>query len=118
MPELPDILVLAGSMDKALRSRIIEDVSVNQPKCLNVSPRRFANQVKGRRFERCQQRGKWVLSDLDLGWTLAFNLGMGGEIRLHAQDETPVAKRERVCNRCVEVGQSWTFSSRALNSSN
>jgi hypothetical protein len=26
------------------------------------------------------------------------------------------SSEERVCNSCVEVGQSWTFSSRGLNS--
>jgi len=94
-------------MDTALRNRMIEEATVNQPKCLNVSPRRFVNQVKGRRFEHCRQRGKWVLSDLDLDWTLAFNLGMGGEIRLHDQDETPEAKRERVVLRLDNGQQVW-----------
>lgn len=86
---------------------MIEDATINQPKCLNVSPRRFVNQVKGRRFERCRQRGKWVLSDLDSNWTLAFNLGMGGEIRLHDQDETPEARRERVVLRLDNGQQVW-----------
>jgi len=35
MPELPDIFVLARSMDKALRGRAIMGVEVYQPKCLN-----------------------------------------------------------------------------------
>jgi len=107
VPELPDIVVLAESMDKALRNRLIEDVTVNQPKCLNVSVRRFANQVRGRRFERSSPRGKWVLSDLDTKWTLAFNLGMGGEIRLHTKNEEPETKRERVVLRLDDGQQVW-----------
>jgi len=107
VPELPDIFVLARSMDKALRNRQVDDATVNQPKCLNVSPRRFVNQVKGRHFVGFRQRGKWILSDLDGDWVVALNLGMGGEIRLHAEDETPVAKREKVIFRLDNGQQVW-----------
>ena len=107
MPELPDIFVLAGSMEKALKNRQIDGATVNQPKCLNVGTRRFTNQVKGHRFEQFRQRGKWILSDLDRDWVIAFNLGMGGEIRLHAEDETPEARRERVILRLDNGQQVW-----------
>ena len=107
MPELPDILVLARSMDEALRGKTIAAVTVNQPKCLNVPPAAFRAQVVGRRLERFWQRGKWVLGELDDGATLALNLGMGGEVRLHAPDETPDPERERVVFRFVDGDQLW-----------
>ncbi len=96
MPELPDIYVLAKSMNKGLYERNISAATVNQPKCLNVSPRRFKSSLSGRVIQFSVQRGKWVISDLDEAWSIAFNLGMGGEIRLLDAAEEPDPKRYRV----------------------
>jgi formamidopyrimidine-DNA glycosylase len=107
MPELPDILVLARSMDQALAGQSIADVTVNQPKCLNRTPDEFRAAVVGRTFRRCWQLGKWVLADLDRDWTLAFNLGMGGEIRLHGSEEAADPERERLTFRLGDGRQLW-----------
>lgn len=96
MPELPDILVLARSMDQALPGRRITGAIINQPRCLNVSETEFCQTLAGRTFGHVRQRGKWVLADLDQDWTLALNLGMGGEVRLHGAAESPDPGRERV----------------------
>ncbi|MBN1285043.1 MAG: Fpg/Nei family DNA glycosylase, partial [Anaerolineae bacterium] len=107
MPELPDIVVLARSMDEALRGKIVAGVEVNQPKCLNIAPEAFAEQVAGCRLEGFRQRGKWVLGELDNGATLALNLGMGGEMILHKPGETPDPTRERVVFRFTDATQLW-----------
>jgi len=107
MPELPDIVILARSMDQALRDRSIAEVTVNQPKCLNQPEEKFRRAVVGRAFQRTWQRGKWALADLDRDWTLAFNLGMGGEVRLHGADEAPDPRRERAVFRLVDGEQLW-----------
>ena len=107
MPELPDILILARSMDQALAGQSIADVTVNQPRCLNRPAEEFCQAVVGRAFQRVWQRGKWVLADLDRDWTLAFNLGMGGEVRLHGPEEVPDPERERLAFRLGDGRQLW-----------
>ena len=107
MPELPDLVVLAKSVDEALRGQVIADVTVNQPKCLNVSPDELRAAVVGRTFASVTQRGKWALADLDRAWTLALNLGMGGEVRLHAAEEAANPARERVAFRLADGRQLW-----------
>ncbi len=107
MPELPDIVVLANSMNEALRGKTVSEVIVNQPKCLNVPYEEFAARVEGRRMGRFWQRGKWVIADLDDGSALALNLGMGGEMRLHDPDDTPDPRRERVIFRFSDGSQLW-----------
>ena len=107
MPELPDIVVLARSMDRPLSGRSITEVIVNQPKCLNLPEEEFRHSVVGRAFQRFAQRGKWVLADLDRDWTLALNLGMGGEVRLHGPDEVADPQRERVVFRLDDGDQLW-----------
>jgi len=104
MPELPDIVVLARSMDEALRNRTIATVEVYQPKCLNLPMEEFCQGAAGRTFQEVRPRGKWVLAGLDQGWTLALNLGMGGEVCLHPPGEAPNPKRERVV---FALADSW-----------
>lgn len=96
MPELPDIYVLARSMNKGLSERTIVDTIINQPKCLNTTPRKFQRRVQGRRIGSSIQRGKWLLTELDSEWAIAFNLGMGGEIRLFDRSKEPDPKMHRV----------------------
>jgi formamidopyrimidine-DNA glycosylase len=107
MPELPDIVILARSMDEALRGKTIAAVEVNQPKCLNLEPDDFAEKVAGRTLGAIRQRGKWVLCDLDDGSTLALNQGMGGEVRLHHAGESPDPAHERVVFRFADGDQLW-----------
>jgi formamidopyrimidine-DNA glycosylase len=107
MPELPDIYLLARSMDEALRGRRIAAVDVHQPRCLNLPPEDLARAVRGAAFVRTWQRGKWALARLDSGDILAFNLGMGGEVRLHSADETSSPQRERVTFRLDDGQQLW-----------
>ena len=107
MPELPDIYVLAVSMNEALRGKVITDTQVNQPKCLNMTARKFATSIKNRRIEAVTQRGKWIIVTLDSDYTLALNLGMGGEVRLHRQDEQPDPNRERVVLQLDTGEQIW-----------
>jgi formamidopyrimidine-DNA glycosylase len=107
MPELPDICVLAESMKQALCNRTITDASVNQPKCLNTTVKKFRSSISGRHIENVNQRGKWILVSLDEGLVLALNLGMGGEVRLHTQYEEPDPERERVVLMLDTGEQIW-----------
>lgn len=107
MPELPDLYVLARSMNQALRGRQIAAVVVNQPRCLNLEPEAFRQALSGRTIRGARQRGKWALLDLDSGDLLALNLGMGGEVRLHMPDEVPAPERERVVFVLDHAEQLW-----------
>ncbi|MGD2072224.1 MAG: bifunctional DNA-formamidopyrimidine glycosylase/DNA-(apurinic or apyrimidinic site) lyase [Candidatus Thorarchaeota archaeon] len=107
MPELPDIYVLAKSMDKAIKGKIIAGAVVKQPKCLNYSPNSFVKRIKGRRIKHVWQRGKWVISDLDNGGKIAFNQGMGGSIILLKMNEQPDSKQYRVAIQFEDGDQIW-----------
>lgn len=107
MPELPDVFILARSMNDYLPDRIILSVEVNQPKVLNRPVQDFRRIVVDRVFQGFIQRGKWVLATLTDSWILAFNLGMGGEIRLHNINEIPDPKRERVIFTLDKGEQIW-----------
>ena len=107
MPELPDIVVLARSMDQALRGQSIAELTVNQPKCLNRPEAELRATIVGRQLASIVQRGKWVIVALSDGSSLALNLGMGGEVRIHGSDEVAGPARERVTWRLGDGRQLW-----------
>ncbi|MDP2871665.1 MAG: DNA-formamidopyrimidine glycosylase family protein [Bacillota bacterium] len=84
MPELPEITVLATQMTAELKGRTIGAVDVVQPKCLNVPAEEFARGMTGQMLGETRQRGKWLLTSLSGGGSLAINLGMGGDLYYHA----------------------------------
>ncbi len=107
MPELPDIVLLAKSMNDALVNRTIINVQVNQPKVLNQSVEAFQNAMTNSTFFGFRQRGKWILATLTNDWILAFNLGMGGAIRLHSAHDEPNPRQERVIFTLDTNEQLW-----------
>lgn len=107
MPELPDIVILGKSMNDALVHRTIINAQVNQPKVLNQTVEAFCNAVINSTFLGFRQRGKWILATLTNDWLMAFNLGMGGEIRLHSAHDEPNPKRERVVFTLDTDDQLW-----------
>jgi formamidopyrimidine-DNA glycosylase len=107
LPELPDIVLLAKSMNHSLIGKQIYHTTVNQPKVLNKSIRNFQKNTLGKTFQAFYQRGKWVLGNLDDDNVLAFNLGMGGELRIHWPPAIADPKRERVVFSFTDGSQLW-----------
>jgi len=90
VPELPEIYNLADQMNYELAGKTISGVQVVQEKCLNVAACDFAEILVGGRVESATSKGKWVVTRLsrgDQGSWLLFNLGMGGNVVLHEDDE-------------------------------
>lgn len=87
MPELPEIANLARQMTKQLKGKRIADLHVTQPKCLNVSVKKF-QRIVGMRIGETDSRGKWLFTHLSQDDHLLLNLGMGGTLRYHKNDTT------------------------------
>jgi formamidopyrimidine-DNA glycosylase len=88
MPELPEIASRAREMKRALKGKTITDIETLQPKCLNISPRKFVGALKGARFEDVTYHGKWIFARTTKGHLL-LNLGMGGDLRLLDRKSLP-----------------------------
>ena len=81
MPELPEISSRAREMQKELTGKTIKKVEVLQPKCLNVSPKKFKSALEGAKLRGTTHHGKWLFTDTTKGHLL-INMGMGGELLL------------------------------------
>ena len=92
MPELPEIAARAGEMNAELRGKIILNIEVLQPKCLNVTASNFIVSLYGAEWKGTTFHGKWLITDTSQGWFL-LNLGMGGEILLVTRQTLPEKRR-------------------------
>jgi formamidopyrimidine-DNA glycosylase len=93
MPELPEIVNLARQMTKQIKGKRILEVDVTQPKCLNVSIKRF-RRIIGRRVFDTSSRGKWLFTRLAPNDNLLLNLGMGGDLRYHRSETSLPSKNQ------------------------
>lgn len=89
MPELPEVEIIARSLAPQLVGRAFLDVErLDWERMLETpSVDVFRREIAGRRILAARRRAKWLLLDLDSGWTLALHLRMSGRLEIHSPDD-------------------------------
>ncbi len=109
MPELPEVeTVRRGLEGRILGKRIIEAETRRQTLRIPL-PENFTTRMKGRRFERLERRGKYILAYLDNGTVLIIHLGMSGRITLEDADSQPNRPHDHIVFR-MEDGTVATYN--------
>src|SRR5439155_24346789 len=78
MPELPEVETIRRMLESTVRGRTIRDVKLSGLALRRPVPASLARHVKGRTIEGVGRHGKYLLIELDGGWTLLSHLGMSG----------------------------------------
>jgi len=78
--ELPELVVLGGQMAKEIVGKRISKFDVANPKCLNVPLNQFHKTIIGKTIKSVESKGKWLFIQLDSGYVLLFNPGMGADV--------------------------------------
>ncbi|MDW8146761.1 MAG: bifunctional DNA-formamidopyrimidine glycosylase/DNA-(apurinic or apyrimidinic site) lyase [Roseiflexaceae bacterium] len=91
MPELPEVQHAADSLGvQIVGARIACVERLDWPRMVETpSPDEFIRLLAGRRVHGWGRRAKWILLDLDSGWTLALHLRMSGSLTVHPADAEP-----------------------------
>jgi formamidopyrimidine-DNA glycosylase len=85
MPELPEVEVIRRGLAPRLLGRRFLSVKVGNKRLRRASsPQRLSRWLPGRRLERLQRRGKYLVFHLEGGVTLLIHLGMTGRLLLGA----------------------------------
>jgi len=83
MPELPEVELVARSLDRLVAGRRILSAKLLRPGLApETPPARFARQLRGRAIERVTRRGKHIIFELDAGLALITHLRMTGRFLL------------------------------------
>lgn len=83
MPELPEVELVARSLDRLVTGLRIEAAQLIRPGLApENTPREFARELRGATFEKVGRRGKHILAELDNGRVLITHLRMTGRFLL------------------------------------
>jgi formamidopyrimidine-DNA glycosylase len=83
MAELPELIILAGQMDKELSSKEFQQGELRQERSLNLTADEFIQKIKGKKVIKVYNKGKWIFIQLSGDYHLLLNLGMGADILYH-----------------------------------
>jgi formamidopyrimidine-DNA glycosylase len=93
MPELPEVEVIRRGLAPRLLGRRFLSIKVGKKRLRQASsPQHLSRWLPGRRLERLQRRGKYLVFRLEGGVTLLIHLGMTGRLLLGA----PVGRKPHV----------------------
>jgi len=89
MPELPEVEIVARSLNSIVSGRTITSAVLLRPRLSpDTTPQKFANELRDSAINFVHRRGKHVLFDLDNGRTLITHLRMSGKFMLLDSDAT------------------------------
>ena len=86
MPELPEVEIVRRGLEPALDGRVFARVDQHRPDLRFPLPDNFAARLRGRKVERLERRGKYLLAHLSGGHVLLMHLGMTGCFTVHAKN--------------------------------
>ncbi|MGA2237782.1 MAG: DNA-formamidopyrimidine glycosylase family protein [Candidatus Bathyarchaeia archaeon] len=109
MPELPEITNLSMQMTEQLNGKRITDLDVTQPRCINMSVKKF-QRIGTKTVRETKARGKWLFTNLDPDDNLLLNLGMGGDLLYHENNTTLPKKYQLRLTFDDKTGLTVTFS--------
>ncbi|MGQ9547004.1 MAG: bifunctional DNA-formamidopyrimidine glycosylase/DNA-(apurinic or apyrimidinic site) lyase [Roseiflexus sp.] len=91
MPELPEVQLAADSLGVQIAgARIVRVERLDWLRMVETpSPEAFIASLAGRQVRGWGRRAKWILLDLDGGWTLALHLRMSGTLTVQPADAHP-----------------------------
>ena len=87
MPELPEVETVRHAMQRHLVGRQIVQVSTSDKRLREPLPHRRLKALAGDRFTAARRRAKFLLLDLESGYTLLVHLGMSGNLLLRPGGE-------------------------------
>ena len=108
MPELPEVETVRRGLERVMRGRTIEHVSVRSPGLRWPFPKDLSERLTGTRVDRLDRLGKYLLLDLSTGNTLISHLGMSGRFAVHSEPLPELGGRHdhvimRMCDGTVIV---------------
>lgn len=82
MPELPDLEVFAGNLQKALKGKTVEKVNTVNSSKLKAPATAFKKAIEGSRIAKVYREGKELFISFDNDTVLALHLMLHGELYL------------------------------------
>jgi len=80
MPELPEVETIRQQLEKKLKGKKIQDVTINNDHLINVPASEFKDKLKGAKIKEVKRRAKLLIIDLDNDYSLLVHLKLTGNL--------------------------------------
>lgn len=108
MPELPEVETVRRMLEAHVIGRRIQSTGFSRHGLRGgESPRPVARRARGRRIERVDRHGKYLLIELSDGVTLLSHLGMSGRWLFHTEPPGRAPKHVHVRIRFDDGSELW-----------
>jgi len=99
VPELPEVETIRRQLAQKILGLTIRDAAIYLAKIIQKpSPAIFATKVRGRKIQKVSRRGKYLLFELDNGYTLIFHLRMSGQL-VYEDEAVPLPRHTHLVLR-------------------
>ncbi len=95
MPELPEVETVRRGLTQLVSGAKINSVDVLYPKMINLTPTHFEKNLAGKKIEKIDRRGKYLLIRLDHNLTLVSHLRMEGKYDVEPEG-APLGKHTHI----------------------
>lgn len=82
MPELPEVQTIVSQLEPALRQAVVDAVAVHRASVIHHGRAGLKAGLVGKRIERIDREGKWIIFRLRPEAELVVHLGMSGRLTL------------------------------------
>lgn len=90
MPELPEVENIRLTLERTVLGKTIKDIRIFwSASIITWKDSDFYTQVKGKKFESIDRRGKYLLVNLSQGWTLIIHFRMTGRLVFYPGAKEP-----------------------------
>lgn len=96
MPELPEVETIKNMIKGVLLDSVIEDIEIRQRKFREVIPDNFEKIAKGAKVINLKRIAKYLLIDLNNGYTLIWHFGMSGKFKVFSHLPQSLDKHDHI----------------------
>lgn len=89
MPELPEMETYRRLLSERVVGKPITDIEVNREKTINVPPKQFVEELKGKTVTAIGRRAKHLIFELSSGKSLLLHLMLGGWMYFGNDEDNP-----------------------------
>ena len=95
MPELPEVESVVQDIRPFVVGKKISSLQVEVPRLIKTDEKEFLSVLPGKKIERVERRGKYILIFLEEEWVLVVHLRMTGGL-VYLADSSQIEKYQRV----------------------
>lgn len=96
MPELPEVETIKNAIANSIGKCVIKDLIIRNNHLRTLIPADIKDKTVGAKINGYRRRAKYIIIDLDNGYSLIWHMGMSGRIKISDEQPNPPEKHDHI----------------------